>query len=128
MEIINGLLQNNALLLAQATINALKNLPENDSNLTLFKFNTCSDKMGNISLGVCTQKNGLIEYNFAALYLETKKNFKQILFIDFSTSDFKLFTGTNTITLNPDVYSIVREQVIQKLQDRVGSYLAGLDI
>ena len=65
MEIINGLLQNNALLLAQATINALKNLPENDSNLTLFKFNTCSDKMGNISLGVCTQKNGLIEYNFA---------------------------------------------------------------
>lgn len=74
------------------------------------------------------KKNGLIEYNFAALYLETKKNFKQILFIDFSTSDFKLFTGTNTITLNPDVYSIVREQVIQKLQDRVGSYLAGLDI
>ena len=89
---------------------------------------TCSDQMGNISLGVCTQKNGLIEYNFAALYLETKKNFKQILFIDFSTSDFKLFAGTNTITLNPDVYSIVREQVVQKLQDRVGSYLAGLDI
>ena len=74
------------------------------------------------------KKNGLIEYNFAALYLETKKNFKQILFIDFSTSDFKLFAGTNTITLNPDVYSIVREQVVQKLQDRVGSYLAGLDI
>lgn len=45
LEIINGLLQNNALLLAQATINALKNLPENDSKLTLFKFNTCSDKM-----------------------------------------------------------------------------------
>ena len=44
MEIINGLLQNNALLLAQATINALKNLPENDSKLTLFKFNTCSDQ------------------------------------------------------------------------------------
>ena len=63
-------------------------------------------------------KKRLIEYNFAALYLETKKNFKQILFIDFSTSDFKLFTGTNTITLNPDVYSIVREQVIQKLQDK----------
>lgn len=128
LEIINGLLQNNALLLAQATINALKNLPENDSKLTLFKFNTCSDQMGNISLGVCTQKNGLIEYNFAALYLETKKNFKQILFIDFSTSDFKLFAGTNTITLNPDVYSIVREQVVQKLQDRVNSYLVGLDI
>jgi hypothetical protein len=128
LEIINGLLQNNALLLAQATINALKNLPENDSKLTLFKFNTCSDQMGNISLGVCTQKNSLIEYDFAALYLETKKNFKQILFIDFSTSDFKLLAGTNTITLNPDVYSIVRDQVAQKLHDRVGSYLAGLDI
>lgn len=128
LEIINGLLQNNALLLAQATINALKNLPENDSKLTLFKFNTCSDQMGNISLGVCTQKNSLIEYNFAALYLETKKNFKQILFIDFSTSDFKLFAGTNTITLNPDVYSVVRDQVAQKLHDRVGSYLTGLDI
>ena len=59
LEIINGLLQNNALLLAQATINALKNLPENDSKLTLFKFNTCSDQMGNISLGVCTQKKRL---------------------------------------------------------------------
>ena len=116
------------MLLAQATINALKNLPENDSKLTLFKFNTCSDQMGNISLGVCTQKNGLIEYNFAALYLETKKNFKQILFIDFSTSDFKLVAGTNTITLNTDVYSIVREQVVQKLQGRVNSYLVSLDI
>ena len=41
LEIINGLLQNNALLLAQATINALKNLPENDSKLTLFKVLFC---------------------------------------------------------------------------------------
>ena len=81
-----------------------------------------------VAFSLSTQKNGLIEYNFAALYLETKKNFKQILFIDFSTSDFKLFAGTNTITLNPDVYSIVREQVVQKLQDRVNSYLVGLDI
>ncbi|CAK7046821.1 hypothetical protein [uncultured Phascolarctobacterium sp.] len=128
LEIINGLLQNNALFLAQATINALKNLPETDNKLTIFKFNTCSDQMGNISLGVCTQKNSLVEYNFAALYLDTKKQFKQILFIDFSTSDFKLFAGTNTITLNSDVYSLVREQVAKKLQDRVAAYMAGLDI
>ena len=42
--------------------------------------------------------------------------------------NYQLLLGTNTITLNPDVYSIVREQVVQKLQDRVNSYLVGLDI
>ena len=65
----------------------------------------------------------MIEYNFAALYLETKKNFKQILFIDFSTSDFKLFAGTNTITLNPDVYSIVREQVVKNYRTELAVIL-----
>lgn len=128
LEILNGLVQGNSYLLAQAALSALKNLSPADEKFTLFNFNTCSDLMGNISLGVCTEKNDTVEYSFAALYLEQKQKIRQILFIDFSSSQVKLFAGTNTITLIPEVYTLIREAVRQKINDHVRSYIAFLEI
>lgn len=128
LEILTGLLEQNSLLLAKAAISALGNLPSTDNKFTLFNFNTCSDQMGNLSLGVCTENNGTVDYSFAAMYLETSKKIKQILFVDFSTSEFKLYTGTNTITLNSDVYGIVREEVVKKLNNMAAAYISALEI
>ena len=77
LEIINGLLQNNALLLAQATINALKICLKMILNLLCLNSIPVLIKWV-ISALESVLKNGLIEYNFAALYLETKKELKQI--------------------------------------------------
>lgn len=128
LEILTGLLEQNSLLLAKAAISALNNLPSTDNKFTLFNFNTCSDQMGNLSLGVCTESGGTVDYSFAAMYLETSKKIKQILFVDFSTSEFKLYTGTNTITLNSEVYAIVREEVVKKLNNMAAAYISALQI
>ena len=128
LEILTGLLEQNSLLLAKAAISALKDLPSTDNKFTLFNFNTCSDQMGNLSLGVCTESNGTVDYSFAAMYLETSKKIKQILFVDFSTSEFKLYAGTKTITLNSDVYAIVREEVVKKLNNMAAAYISALEI
>ena len=128
LEILNNLVKQSSYLLAEAALQALKTLDTNDKKLTLFNFNTTSDAMGNISIGTCTEKNNTIEYTFAALYMKQKKKIKQILFIDFSTADVELYAGSNTITLNTEVYATVREEVVKKIKNYTQNYIAALNI
>lgn len=110
------------------TMNALKALSDDDGRMVLFSHNAHSLHKGSFQVAVATLSGGVVVMRIGAVYFSSTQSVTRVLWFGFSKSNSSMYKGGQTIDLNEDVYSRVREQIIQKLGDRAQTFVANLDI
>lgn len=128
IELFEAILTGNELLVAKATVDALKKLSDDDNRLVVFSHESHSTSMGNFQLGLCSDQGDAVAMKANAFHFTTKTDITRILWAKFTESNMYLYFASNTMTLNKEVYEQVRAAVIKKLGDAAKEFVENLPI
>lgn len=115
LEILAALLTEGEMAAAKATLEALEALEEGDGRITLFQKNSTHLNTGSFTLGIAGVDNGTPVLKIAAFHFKYDQNVTNVLFFTFDSSKIELYHGAQSMSLDLDVYSQVRAQIIEKL-------------
>ena len=127
LEILGALVEPEAeiMMVVKGTIDALS---KSKGGIALFDFGSTSGGNSNFQIMPCTLDQSqqitlaLMAFEFHARHYED-----DFFFFSWSSQDTKLNYATQTCTLNEDVYSQVREDIIKKLGNRARTFVKNLD-
>ena len=109
------------------TLEALKS--SSSDMIKLFGSNNSSGSGGNFQVVHCTvDKSGQVNIAFIGSYFKASNVKHDFFFVSYNNSEIDLSKSTDAFTLNEEVYSKVRQAVIDKLADRAKTYVKDLDI
>jgi hypothetical protein len=128
LDLLTAIGTENGVAVARSTIAALKALGSDDHRLTIFKESSHSAQNGNFQVSNCSNVGGVLKMSLGAFYFTSKQVDTQILFFGWSTSDTTIYQSGQSIVLDRDVYSQVRQSVVQKLGDHAKTFVDDLDI
>ena len=107
-------------------LTSLAGLSKSDRQFTLWEQSSHSLTTGNFQIAACEKSNNDVALNLGSFYFTATQNATRFLWFDFSSTDFSLFTGAQTMLLNKDHYSGVRQTVIDKLKELANEFVANL--
>lgn len=129
IEVLGAIATGNEVALVQASLDALKALSDDDGRLRLFSSSSHNSEYANFMIGIVTQEaNGDVAFKVGAFRMNSEQNNTRFLWFSYSTSETNLFKSSQTVTLNTDVYSQVRQEIVEKLGDKATKYIADLEI
>lgn len=128
VKLLEAIASQNDIAVVVETLEAVKALSDDDGRLKLWESQSHSDSSGNFQIGVCANSDDVVVMKIGAFYFSTEQNVNKVLWFDFSTSKTKMYQGGQTINLNEQVYSQVRQAVLDKLGNRASEFVADLDI
>ena len=107
----------------------LDSLAKSGEGLALFDSNSNSSKHGNFQILPCTvDKSQQVSVAFIGAHFTANQVSTNYFFFSYAKQDIKLFKSGQAFTLDEDVYSEVREEVIKKLGERAKVFIKDLDI
>lgn len=106
----------------------IKGLGKDDKRLGLWESNSHAGQRGNFQIISVTMTDAIPVIKLGGFYLNTSNNITSLLFYDFDTLTDAVNQAVQTMNLNVDVYSGVRDQVKQKLGNRVNDLVLELDV
>jgi hypothetical protein len=115
------------LSLVKKTINTFRDLPNDDMRVKLYDKLTHSLHIINVQVGVV---NSLSVMSTVGIILKTKQEVERLFTGKFSVSmlDSKIITVLYSAALNEELYSSIREKVIDKLGLKRNELILDLDI
>jgi len=113
---------------AQAAIDALKALPEGSFGRKLWDHSSSDTNKGAFQISGATEVNGNVQMSLGCFHFHAHQSSTSILWFSYSSSSTHLYTDGESVTLNEQIFEKVRQQIIDKLGDRVSQYIADLDI
>lgn len=111
-----------------STIKAVKALDDGDGRLVLWDDNSTKLDKGNFQISSCNESDGVLVMKIGAFHFKTDKRVTGVLWFTFSSSSTSMYKGGQVMTLDLDVYSKVRETIIEKLGSRAQDFVGNLDI
>jgi hypothetical protein len=115
LQILKETLDPSAYSSAVAIVNALMALSATDDKVEVFKSQSVEPGNGNFQIGLAAEAEGVVTMKVAAFYFSSKQRDINFLWISYQSSDVELYSSTQTMTLNPVVYSTVRQGILEKL-------------
>jgi len=128
VEILAAIATENEIAVVTETMNALKALSSGSGPLVLWDSSSHSASSGNFQIATCVESDSNVVMKNGSFYFSTSQSTSRFLWFSYSSSDMDLYKAGQSMTLNEDVYSQVRQQVIDKLGDRAQQFVADLDI
>jgi hypothetical protein len=128
LEILAGIATPGQLAAITAAITALKSLATSDHRLQLWDQTTHRASSGSLQVGAATDQGGSIAVSSAILNFSTTQTITNVLWFHFAKDETKLYRAAGGMTLNPDVYSRLRDTIVNKLGDRATKYIADLPL
>lgn len=128
VEVLAAIASGNEVAIAQETMNALKALSDGDKGMVLWNSNTTSAEAGNFQISVCAESNGSVVMKNGSFYFTTSTTTSKFLWFSYSGSNMSIFKNGTTMTLNQEIYSKVRKEIIDKLGSKAVEFVADLDI
>lgn len=126
LDLIAAIGSNDEVAIAQATIDALKALPQKDGRLVLFESMSHSASKGNFQISIANEVGGVLTMRIAGGYFSTSQSVTNVLWFSYAKSQTSLYTAGQGITLNSQIYSQVRSQIVQKLGDKARIFVQEL--
>ncbi len=126
LEILAAIATQDELAVITKSIEALKSLDQGDGTLTLFNQQSQKDKRGSFQIGIASEYNEAVALRVGGFHFTSKEYKTNFLFWSFSSSDIELFTGTEELTLNSEVYAMIREKVLEKLGASADDFIDSL--
>ena len=99
-----------------------------DGRVVLFEKETHSLHQGCFQIAAATSSNGVVVMKMGAFYFSTQEDVKNVLWWRFKSNNTRFYTGSQVINLDNDVYSRVRDLVINKLGDRAEAFVRNIEI
>jgi hypothetical protein len=129
LDVLKAIASGDEMDVMNKAIDALGKLPGDDRAVVLFDNNGSSSEGGNFQAGTCSEDpNGNVQMSIGTFYFKTSEHHTRFLFWSWGTKSVNMYTGSQSIMLNEDVYSQVRQQIIDKLGDKAQQYVADLPI
>jgi len=128
IDILATLVSGNKLAVVAKTLEAMRNLSDNDGRIRLFERSSHSLHKGNFQVAIASNQNGALTTGIVGFDFSSSQDITRILWFSWETASSSLYHAGQTITLNTDVYSRVRQQIIDKLGDRASQFVAELEI
>jgi hypothetical protein len=108
-------------------VTTLKGLSKNDKRLVLWESQSHAQRQGNVQVISVTMADTMPVIKLGAFSFDTPNDVSSLLFYSFDASAEVLSQAAQTMNLNMDVYSGVRDQVKQKLGSKVTDLVSRLD-
>ncbi|MBZ9714503.1 hypothetical protein [Deinococcus multiflagellatus] len=128
LELLAAIMSENPLAVTKATLDAVESLGDGDDRVALFSSNSSNSSSGNFQVAAVVEDKKTPTMMIGAFYFKSNDVKVNFLWAHFQTSNTSLYQGTQTLTLDEDVYARVRQQIIDKLGERATQYIADLDI
>jgi hypothetical protein len=109
-------------------IRALAALGGEDGRIQLFNKNSKSQSRGAFQVGTATETSDVVTMALGAFYFDANTNVKSVLFFRFGSDSTGFFAGAQQVTLNAEVYAVVRDTVFEKLTKELPDSLAKFPI
>ena len=108
---------------------ALKNMQNSDQRIVLFEQNSYSDQAGSFQIIPCSQdSSGQVVMAFAGFHFTSTSNQTSFLFFEWDSASVEIYKGTQTVTLNEEIYSQVRDTIVKRLGDKAKKFVAEIPI
>lgn len=113
----------------RALKDTIESLEKSKSALTLFESNSIESNRGNFQILACTvDKNEQVSVSHLGCYFQSTEIKDNYFFAKREKQDITLQMSAEVLILNEDVYDQVREEVNQKLGNRVTRFLSHLNL
>lgn len=129
LEIIAAIASGNEADMLATTLSALGKLDPGSREMTILDVNGSSSEGGNFQLGTSSlDENGNVTMAFAAFYFDSTEHEGRFLFWSWKTQDINIYSASERVILNEQIYATVRQAVIDKLGDKAQKYVADIAI
>jgi hypothetical protein len=116
------------LKVAGSALESLKK-PGNDAPISLFNRNANTPGGGQFTLSACAEDDeGEVIMAFGAFHCLSKDSKGSVLFANWSNASTQIYTGDARMVLNPLVYAMARDLVLQRLGQNIESAIANYEI
>lgn len=129
-EIVATFLSPGEVLVVKAALNALSNLQGDDPWYKIWETSSHSTDGGNFQICPCEDEGGKgpLVMGFSAYAFTTTETTTRFLWVSYHSSDTKLRYAKQAATLDEDIYSQVRQQIIEKLGENAKTFIGELEI
>ena len=129
IDLLAAIASDEEVVVAKEVLNAMKSLETSDGRVVLFEQRSYSNEAGNFQIMPCNvDDSGQLVMRMAAFYFGARKDETRFLFIEWDSNDIDIYTSSQTITLDMDVYNIVRDEVIKRLGDQAKQNIDNIPI
>jgi hypothetical protein len=128
LEILAAIASGDEMAIAKKTIDALKALDDGDGRLVLFETSSHSLQQGNFQILLAVDDGGVVALKMGCFHFSSSDQCTRVLWFSFSSASASFYKGAQAISLNEDVYSRVRDDIIVKLGDRAVRFVKEVEI
>jgi hypothetical protein len=131
LELLAAIAVGNEIAVVNKTLETAKSLANkasNDGRIKLFESSTHSGSAGNFQIAAASESGNVMAMKIGAFYFKAQQTVTNLLFFDFSSSGATIYKGSQTVSLNKEVYGNVRQQIVGKLGDKAKSYIEDLEL
>jgi len=128
LEILGAVCTGDEMQALKAALDAFRALAQNDYRVRIFETSSHSATIGNFQLSSCSVKDGWVAMTLGASYFSTTETITRLLFTKLSASSVDAYMGSQQVVLDTDVYSQVREEIIEKLGENAHDFIGDLVI
>lgn len=129
IELIGAILTGNEIIGLKAAMDSLKSLEDENGKITLFNQNVTDEKGGKfqISAGKINADGNLV-VSMGAYYTHKHDDRGNFLWFNWGQLKIEIFAASQVMELDEEIYSSLRDKVIEKLGDHAQSFIHELNI
>lgn len=130
IEIVSSFLTGPEVAVVEATVEALSKLESDDPWYVVWDSNSHTANGGNFQIVPCSDEagKGALVMGLSAYAFTTTETTTRFLWAEYHSSSTKLQFTSQTVSLDEDVYSVVREAIVAKLGSKASSFVGELAI
>lgn len=128
IDILAAIATGGQMAVVNATLAAMKNMSSRDGRLVLFERESHNLHQGNFQISVAKEENGVVSLATAGLEFKSAQNITRVLFFSWESASSELYHGSQEMTLNTDVHSRVRQEIVTKLGDKAVQFVHEIEI
>jgi len=128
LDILAAALTENEVAVLEASLDALKQLPEDDQRVVLWDQSTHSAEQGNFQIGIASDAGGVLTMKMGAFHFSATQEVTRLLFFTWETTSGELYQSMQQVNQSIAIYDQVRAQILEKLGSNAMTFIAELDI
>ena len=129
IRVLTGIMTENQAEVVKASLEALKNLNDEDRRARIFSRNSVNLNEGNFQVNnVGVSATGVLSMRLSAFGFKTNEYVTNVLWFRFSGGSTELKVTRTTLVLNEQVHERLRQPILDKLGDRGLAFIGGLEL
>lgn len=128
IKILSAIATGDEMKVVMEALSGLRDNPNNEGPLVLFDHQSFPEQLGTFQVFPVSVDRGDVVMALAALEFQAEKHVTRFLWWSWTSMNVKLFESAQKGVLNEDIYSQVRQDVIDKLGDNAKKFIHDIEI